>query len=188
MKIPCSLLLLTALLPWAASAEERKVAMRDAVRHEDLAKARANAPEPFNRIEPMPEVRDAPPPRDWKPMDILERSEFLSYNGLGTLVPKGSLLHVPTNLRDRMRMADDVRIVSWAEFYRVNRNWIHTHEVTRNQAEGFQEISEAALESISRSSSVVIATLATGPITVLPPPAPEEEGQAIATHPETTNR
>ena len=188
MKIPCTIAILTTLLPFMAHADGRKVAIRDAVSHEDLAKARFDRPEPFNQVEPMPEVRESPPPREWNTVNILERSEFLSYNGLGTLVPKGSLLHVPGNLRDRVHMADGVRIVPWAEFYRFNRNWIKTHEVSRNQAEGNEEFTEAALESISRSSSVVIATLSTGPITVLPPAAPEEEGQEAATHPETSDR
>ena len=177
-------LCLVLALAVAMAEAPRKVALRDALRHEELANAKPRAAESLDTIEaPPPQAKTPTGTRpEWKPVNILERSEFLSFNGLGTLVPKGSVLHVPAGYRNRIGMAAGARIVPWAEFYRANRGWLSTHEVSRKQAEAEQPLTEAALESIAKSSTVVVATLAGGPITVLRPP-PEEAAPTAATAP-----
>lgn len=174
---PYILALSCLLLPSASMAQERKAAIRDSVSPEQLSRAFEKMRDPLNGVEPMPELKETPQPRAWDAGNIVERSEFLSFQGIATMVPKGSVLHIPEFMKSRVGITDDARIVTWAEFIRANRGWITTHEVTRDQAEGRQEFSEAALNSISRSTNVVIATLSGGPITVLPP---QDDGGAFA--------
>lgn len=193
---PSILILLATALPAAARPfvppATSNAGMRDVVTHEELAEQLAKQDQQ-KAARPAP-ATPAPPPatkEEWKPVDLLERSEFLSCNGLSTLVPKGSVLNVPAALRDRMRLVDGNRIVPWAEFFRVNRGWITTFEVSRRQAEADEPLGEETNASIAKSSQVVIATLSGGPITLLrskpgapaPPAAANGAATASATKP-----
>lgn len=150
--------------------------MREVVSHEQLASQLARE-EPGAPLDghatqpshaPAADTRSEPAPQEkWKPIDLLDRSEFLSFNGLATLVPKGAVLHIPPAYRSRIQLAENARIVTWAEFFRHNRNWISTFDVSRKQAEADTPIDETTWESLSKMTNVVIATLAGGPITVL---------------------
>jgi hypothetical protein len=183
MNLPaCLRLLLMAAAPVVVAAEPvQPLPMRDAVRHEDLA-------EQFSRLdEAARKAEFVPPPavegvKERKPVSLLERSEFLSFNGLSTLVPKGSLLNVPDHLSPRTRMVDGNPIVPWAEFFRHNRGWITTMEVSRKQAEADEPLAEETLKSIAKSPLLVVATMAGGPITVLhKPTTPADTGNSTVT-------
>ena len=100
-------------------------------------------------------------------VNLLERSEFLCYRGLATLIPKGSMLNVPANYADRTQMVKGAKIVRWAEFLRSNHGWVSTFEVSRQQAEADVPLTEEALEAIRKNPRVIVATLSSGPITVL---------------------
>lgn len=160
-----------------AAEPARKVEMRDVVTHDALAARHAKAATPFKEPDFKPEAA-APAGagkerKPWKAVSLLERSEFLSYNGLTTLVPKGAILNVPPTYAQRTHMVEGVPVVRWSEFYRRNRGWITTLEVSRKQAEADEPLSEETLKSIAKSNSVVVATLAGGPITVLRKPVGE---------------
>jgi len=161
------------------------VPMRERASHDSLASRFAKQQESMKAqaARPKPQAPDARREK-WKPVNLLERSEFLSYRGLTTLVPKGALLNVPAKYADRTRFTKGSKIVRWPEFLRSNHNWIGTFEVSRRQAEAEIPLTEEALESIRKNPQVVVATLSGGPITVLRK-APETAAQTAAVKADT---
>lgn len=145
-----------------------KAGFRDAATHVSLSKGKGV------RANPISQLRSATPPEDamdskaYKPESIIARSEAIHRGGVATLIPKRAVLHLPEGLRGAIGLPSGVRLVSWAEFYRSNRNWIRTIEVTRDQAEGFVQMSEEAVESFKESRHLIVATYQTGPISVMP--------------------
>jgi hypothetical protein len=177
MITPLTALIGGALVALGTAAESgkqaAKVAMRDAPKHEELAKRLAEFENPVRHLTTTARAPDKREP--WKPTSLLERSEFLSFNGVTTLIPKGAILHIPVSFRARICRKDGNRIVNWPDFHRLNRAWIDTVEVSRRQAEAEEPLPEQTLESIRKSPKVIVATFSRGPITVLkaPPEAPD---------------
>ena len=60
------------------------------------------------------------------------------------------------------------KLVTWADFYAVNRGWITTVEVCRVQAEGNSPLAEETQKQIGKSANLIVATYQAGPISVLP--------------------
>lgn len=156
----------SSLLLLGHLAAEQPV-MRDAATHEQLSEALRVA---INK-GPLAEMKPAPGPDPSKvniPENIVKTSDFLSFSGRATLVPKKAILHVPANMADRVKLQPGSQIQTWADFYAMNRAWVTTVEVSRVQAEGNQALPEATLERIAKSSTLVVATYQGGPISVLP--------------------
>lgn len=160
--------------------------MRDVITGDELArKTQENAAN-----NPLAKLKVNPPPAQDptkvnQPEDIIKTSDFLSFGGKTTLVPKRSVIHVPKSMASRMQFEKGSQIVVWPTFFAANRGWITTLEVTREQAEGKVPFDEKVADNIRKSSNVVVATYKGGPISVLPPKVPEEpkdakEGQAAA--------
>jgi len=162
-----------------ASPATPKVEIRDASSHEELANRlrQAQSNDPLSNFKTS---ESGDPAKNQQPVDILEISDILSYNGLTTLVPKRAILALPANLRNRVgKHHPGHRVVTWEEFYQANRAWITTIEVSRAQAEGGQPLSEADAEGVTKATRLIVATLQGGPISVLPVKPPEEDaGQA----------
>ena len=141
---------------------------------------------------PIRELRSATPPEDamnskaYVPQSIIGRSEVIHRGKVATLVPKRAVLHLPEGLRGSTGLPEGARLVSWAEFYRANRNWIRTFEVSRAQAEGETPLAEEAVESFKESPHLIVATYQTGPISVMP--LREEESSNAAETKQQANR
>lgn len=164
------------VLSQVASAETPpplKSRFRDVVSHERLANALSQTSEtdPMKALAP---TTGADPSTVNQPVNLLEQSDIICFGDLATLVPKRAILSAPANIRDRLSLKPGVRFVGWSDFYATNRGWINTVEVSRVQAEGREPISEETQESIGKSTYLTIATFMGGPISVLPPKAPEE--------------
>lgn len=161
-----SLLPLLVLLPLVCNAGEKTKRYRDAVSHEQLVERmrRMEQANPMAKLEPS-EGED--PSKVNKPVNLLEQSDVVCFQGLATLVPKRAILSAPAGVRGRMNLAPGSKIVRWAEFYRLNRGWITTVEVSRTQAEGNELIAEEKRDRISKSRNLVVATYMGGPISVL---------------------
>lgn len=184
MRKPITFLAGMAVSCLAAAASEPfvpKPAMRDRATQEELVEKLRKAADPIKTMVPAPA---SDPAKVWKPTDLLERSEFFSMGDLGTLVPKGAVLHVPAAYASRRTMAAGVRIVPWLDFHAANRGWIQTMEVTREQAEGSAPFTEEMAKALEKSPFVVVATLKGCPISVLPPKPPA----AGAVVPDTVKR
>ena len=168
-----SMLLLGAL----AAAEP---VMRDAATHDELSATLRVA---MNQ-KPLVDLKPAPGPDPTKvniPESIVSTSDFLSFAGRATLVPKKAILHIPPNMAERVKFQPGSRIQTWSEFYAMNRGWVTTVEVSRVQAEGNQPLAEELVERISKSGSLIVATYQGGPISVLPPKVPVPAANPTAT-------
>ena len=149
----------------AAAAAD--VEMRDAVRHEDLAKIAGQLQENDPMAKLAPSEGDDPAKVN-QPGNLIDQSDLLCFGGFATLVPKRAILHVPESLKDRLQIQPDARILGWAEFYERNRGWLTTVEVSRVQAEGNEPLAEETSDRVSKSLGIVVATYQNGPISVLP--------------------
>jgi hypothetical protein len=112
------------------------------------------------------------------PKDIVKESDILSYNGVATLLPKGSVIFVPEILKSRVGWQENAQLVTWSQFFQNNRGWISTMEIDFEQAKGVAPIEEEKATWLGTSTKLVVATFKKGPITMLPPKAPETESTA----------
>lgn len=177
MKTPVASFFAVVLAFPATGAEEppaKTVIMREVVTHDQIVEAARKAKEE----NPMPvfkPVEGADPTVKNRPQSLIARSEFISYRGMTSLVPKRSVLHVPKAMADRLGMKEGHQIGSWLDFLNANRGWIRTVAVTRVQAEGREPMPEATLKSFEKETRLVVATYQEGPISIMPlkvpPPA-----------------
>jgi hypothetical protein len=168
MKFPSLLAIVLAFLVESGNAQERKPEFRDAATHEKLVEKHRQTL--ANKTLGTPVSRDRPDPtKENQPRDLIASSDVISFNGLTTLVPKRAILRLPPQFRDRIDNHQPTNgIVNWLEFYRHNRGWITTVEVTRAQAEGREPFAEALIEQLEKNPNMIVATYSTGPISVLP--------------------
>jgi hypothetical protein len=141
--------------------------MRDAPTSAELTE-RLRASQQADPMRNLQIVDDKDPSEASRPADLMATSEILCYNGLATLVPKGSLLAIPAHLKDRTQFADGARIVPWQEFFSANRDWLSTSEITLEQASGTQPLGESLVKSLAESRVIHVAVLQQGPISVNP--------------------
>lgn len=156
---------------------ERSTKMRDAARHEDLAqKLKMSAHhDPIRSLGPAIGNLDEDPAKRVTGRDLVKESTVLNYRGFLTLVPKRAVIHTPANYEDRFKPSDEAKVQSWADFFKGNRGWIRTLEVSREQAMGLAPMDEAVMTALQEGSQVVVATFKGGPISVMPYVAPETE-------------
>ena len=149
---------------------------RDAATHNELVKLSLQAQDEKSPqgLQPTDGVKD--PAKAAAVPDLIASSDILCNRGRATLVPKRAVLQIPERFNSRLKMTEGSQILTWADFYALNRDWIRTMEVTRAQAEGVEPFPEATVEMMKSSKIVIVATLQGGPISVLPPsePAPEQ--------------
>lgn len=150
--------------------------VRDVARHDDLSsKLRmAQQKDPLLELGPAAGKAEEDPSVKNAPSDFIKNSTVISYRGFLTFVPKQALLNVPEKLEARLEIEKDAKVQTFQQFLAMNRGWIRTIEVSRDQALGHKPFPEATLEAIKNSSSIVVATYQRGPISVLPPKEPEE--------------
>jgi heme exporter protein D len=174
-----------ACLLLASTAMAEQAAMRDVATHDQLSEKLRVA----NNQNPLSELKtvEGEDPTKAKPEDFTSRSDFMSFGGYATIVPKHAILHTPAAMSARVKLQPGSKIQTWAEFYAMNRGWITTIEVSRAQAEGKQPLAEDVVKRIEKSTSVVVATYQSGPISVLAPKPPEPaKAQAAASAPVQT--
>lgn len=182
MKITSILFLVPILTSqgWAQSncCPERGVSkriFRDAATHESIAGQSEPVADPiarFKLVEPLTPIDEADVA---KRVSIVSRSEIIHRGPLVTLIPKRSVLHLPDGLRGVKGKVLGKKLVNWGEFYKANRSWIDTVEVTRAQAEGREPLSDELTKSFEKRTKAVVAVLQGGPISVLPVEVPELE-------------
>lgn len=163
------LLFLTIALAGSLHGQQAgKPAFRDAATHETLLPAFRNArsENPVAKLTPS-EGEDASVKN--RPGNLIERSDVLSFGGNTTLIPKLAIIHTPEKFKDRVNNhIPGNRIVTWGGFYSLNRAWITTVEVSREQAEGKETIPPEIVDAYSKSNNLVIATFKGAAISVLP--------------------
>lgn len=90
-----------------------------------------------------------------------------------TLIPIGSILHLPAGLRSHVVAKPVGEFTFWPNFLRRNSAWLAPHEVSLEMARGDSRQAKAVLASIARDHRLLVAVYKEGPVTVLEP-APEE--------------
>lgn len=146
---------------------------RDAATHEQLSESLRK----FNQRDPMlklERIEGSDPSVENIPVNLLDQSDIICFGGYATLVPKRAILAVPERFERYLELKPGTKIIGWLDFYAKNRGWITTVEVNRKQAQGSSEIAEKTRERIRKSSSLVVATMMGGPISVFPPQNKEE--------------
>lgn len=181
-----ALALALPILSLAAPAPEgKKMKVNDVITNDQMATAHrlANTHDPLRDLgEPAGKVNEDPAKRHHQ-RDLIKESTILCYRGYLTLVPKRAVLHVPDALVSRVGVQEGAEVKTWQEFYQLNRGWLREMEVTREQAKGLEPMPEETRTAISASTSIVVATFKSGPISVMPYVEPTE---AETTAPEAT--
>jgi len=159
--------LLAAMLPTVRAQGTRTVVMREAAIHTDLTGIYRKA-EQADPMRNMPPAKGVDPSTVNQPKDLVASSDILCFGGIATLVPKRAIMNIPKNLQDRLKFLPGSKIKSWADFFALNRGWITTVEVSREQAEGNKALDEKIADRVSKSANLIVATYKGGPISVLP--------------------
>ena len=151
--------------------------MRDAATHEELVLAlrKASQDDPMRKLAASQGKVKNPgtdPSVANRPKDIITQSDTLCFNGCVTLVPKKAILQIPANFAERLKYKPGAKLMNWPEFYALNRGWITTIEVSRNQAEGKEPLADKVRAQITQAGNLVIATYKGGPISLLPTAPP----------------
>lgn len=160
-----------SLVPMASAVEAP--AVREVPTHQDVAAAlfRQGQEKP-TQAEDEKTLPD--PSVDHRPQNLLERADMLCYRGYATLVPKRAILQIPATMADRLGARPGVKLISWPDFYAMNRSWIGTQEVTRAQSLGKESFDPELRTQMVKSGNLIVATYQTGPISVIPVSVPEE--------------
>ncbi|MBK1790121.1 hypothetical protein [Persicirhabdus sediminis] len=101
-------------------------------------------------------------------LSIMETSEILSNGSTWTIVPKGSLLHVPEYLKKNVLSKPQGELVDWQTFTSTNRSLVRAEEISYEQAKGNIAIAEDRQELFEMQRVIVVATNAGRPIEVKP--------------------
>ncbi len=175
MKSPTHLLVLSSLVVSLGHAETNSASpMRDSVTREQLVLMyrQASQNDPMRKQVP---TKGQDPSVINQPKSLISQSDTLCYNGAVTLVPKRAVLQTPKNLVDRLKYVPGAKLMTWSEFYALNRGWITTVEVTRLQAEGNNSLTAETKKQLVKSGNLIVATFQGGPISVLPLKVPVEK-------------
>jgi hypothetical protein len=124
--------------------------------------------DPMKKL-PIANVED---PAKNSPKDIISQSDMISFEGMTTLVPKMAIMQIPKAYADRIKYVSGNQIISWADFFALNRGWITNMEISRAQAEGNEPLPEATMKVLSQSGNLIVATFMGGPISKLPSKSP----------------
>lgn len=191
MKFTLSLLLASVMLAVTSTApaapRENPAGMRDTATRDQLSQRlrMAQQRDPIRDVGPPAGKEGIDPAAKAAPRDLVKESTILCYRGFLTLIPKQAVLHLPETLKSRFEEQPHVQVQVWSDFYRVNRGWIRTVEVTKEQAMGRAPLTEEVVKSFQQGSSAVIATYKGGPISIVPF-QPEKADDLAATNSEST--
>ncbi len=153
-------------------------AMRDAATHQQLALTlrKSQQEDPMKNMAPT----QGEDPSKNLPKDLISQSDIICFQGMATLVPKRAILQIPESCTERLTITPGAKIVGWADFFAANRGWITTVEISREQAEGKEPITEDTRKQLTQCRNLVVATYQGGPISMLPPATPATPPPATA--------
>ncbi len=166
-------------------AETKKPAFRDAATNESLTEKykEASTKGPMKNFQ---EATGEDASVKNKVGNLLDRSDLITFNGNTTLVPKNALVQIPEKYKDRINNhKPGSKILSWIDFYTLNRGWISTVEVTLAQAKGQTPVSSDLMETLTKKGNLVVGVLKNGPISVNPPKVEAEAETKARTEAET---
>lgn len=177
---PAQRTLVVALLLWTAAnmmdgqavepGPGLKPAARDAISDEKLRELMTGAGK-----------MDAQMARKSKPLDTkrpnignsLYSKSIIIFDGeKHTVVPIGSVLHLPEPLRDHVITEPKGDFTYWPNFLKRNGAWLASKEVPLKMAKGDVESARAILGGLTMDAHMLVAVYKGGPISILEPVTP----------------
>lgn len=160
------------LLAGSAGADPSSVA-RDVVNDQELRARMSAVPRLKQHLEkgsvPRADVAVARPQLN---RDLIARSILLHDGRFFTLLPPGSILHLPTSRQDRILSEPKGDFLTWSAFLERNAAWLKTQEVSLETAKGNVKQVEQITLGLAQDPKVVIAVHQGGPISLLQPETP----------------
>lgn len=107
---------------------------------------------------------------------LQDRSIILSDGQSFTLLPPGSILHLPADLRGRVVAKPAGDFLLWPAFLERHAGWLTAQEVPLAMARGDAKIAAQVLAPLATEKRLVVAVYRKGPISILeaaPPAAPK---------------
>ena len=90
------------------------------------------------------------------------------------VIPQGSVLHLPDELRARILEKPEGKLVSWETMLRQGKSWLGTQEVSVEAARGKPAEIDAIAAQLAQERRIMIAVNKGRPIAILQPAAAQE--------------
>ena len=97
----------------------------------------------------------------------LQHSTILASHGSWTFIPKGSVINIPKNLREKIVAKPDGKFVPFPKFLRSNIAWLNTRELKQEELLGNIEDPETFFSSIKNDLYLTIATSDRAPVSTV---------------------
>ncbi|MEN3943768.1 hypothetical protein WJU23_20880 [Prosthecobacter sp. SYSU 5D2] len=138
---------------------------RDVVTEEKLREQAEKAPSLKSLLQASAKpVVGAPPATQ---SSLWARSIILTDGEMFTLIPVGSILHVPPALQNRVAAAPVGKFTLWPHFLKRNSAWLGGTDVTLEMSRGDARAARTLLQSIAKDTRLLVAVYKGGPITIL---------------------
>jgi len=98
---------------------------------------------------------------------LLTASILISDGEKFTILPIGSVLHLPATLRTRIIPQPRGDVLMWPDFLQKNSSWIAAKEVSLPMSRGDSKAAASVLRELSNETRLVVAVYRNCPITIL---------------------
>lgn len=144
---------------------------REVVSDQELRARMSAAPRMKEHLEKgsLPRAANVDVSRPKLNRDLISRSILLHDGRFFTLLPPGSVLHLPTGRHDRILLEPKGDFLTWSAFLKRNEDWLKTQEVSLETAKGNVKQVEQITLGLAKDPKVVIAVYQGGPISLLQP-------------------
>ena len=167
MLMPAAAVTLRAQGTAVPPALARNGAARDVISEEALRKQVATMPKIETQVGAMalPHGKTAP---------VIEKSlwahSLILFDGERcTIIPEGSILHLPKALQSKLIPKTEGKFLLWPYFLKRNESWLAAKEVTLEMAKGDARQAEEVLATVATDNRAVVAVYKGGPIMILEP-------------------
>jgi hypothetical protein len=140
----------------ANGSEQTAVAYTERISESDLVQLRKQS-QPF--VSSSTDQAAAPEAA----ASFADASEFISFGGLTTFVPKGAVLHVPERLRGCMTQDAKGELVFWTDFLNRFPALVEPFEVSIREAAAATAIKPERLAAVARSERIIITVILGNP-------------------------
>lgn len=106
---------------------------------------------------------------------LIGSSTLLSDGRNWTLLPKGAVVHIPAAHKNKIIDKPVGKLIEWKKFLARNSSWIQIYPVEMTQAQGKKTLNKDKFLQLRKLNKIVVATCASGPISVSKDAFPKEE-------------
>ena len=158
----------------AAQSPLRTITARDVVSEAELRERIASTKSIAEQLATQTRPVTGTPPNSSS--SLYERSIILYDGEMHTLIPLGSVLHLPAELRSRIVTKATGSFTFWPNFLKRNAAWLGTREVPLDMAKGDAKAAKSVLSSLVKEPRLMVSVYRDGPISIME--APPAEGPA----------